>query len=89
MQIVINMLDPCKCILFLLKKHFQDFKKCQNLWSEQQDKPGARLGTTTPVAAKIFLICSSTFCSFAAGLGQSVPFIDAGFQTPRVTSAQK
>jgi hypothetical protein len=25
----------------------------------------------------------------ADGLGQSVPFINAGFQTPRVTSAEK
>jgi hypothetical protein len=52
-------------------------------------KPAARLGTSTPVAARIFLICSSTLERFAAGLGQSVPFMKTGFQTPLVTSAEK
>lgn len=51
--------------------------------------PATRLGTSTPVAARIFLICSSTFDRFAAGLGQSTPFIKTGFQTPRLTSAEK
>jgi len=53
------------------------------------DKPIARLGTSTPVAARIFLICCSTIDKFAEGLGQSVPFIKAGFHMPRVTSADK
>lgn len=51
--------------------------------------PTETLGTSTPVAARIFLICCSTVAKFAAGLGQSVPFIKAGFQRPRVTSAEK
>lgn len=37
--------------------------------------PTGRLGTSTPVAARIFFICCSTMDKFAAGLGQSVPFI--------------
>jgi hypothetical protein len=56
---------------------------------EYKELPTARLGTSTPVAAKIFLICCSTMDKFAAGLGQSVPFIKAGFHMPRVTSAEK
>lgn len=51
--------------------------------------PTARLGTSTPVAARIFFICCSTSDKFAAGLGQSVPFIQAGFHIPLVTSAEK
>lgn len=51
--------------------------------------PTERLGTSTPVSARIFLTCCSTVAKFAAGLGQSVPFIEAGFQIPRVTSAEK
>jgi hypothetical protein len=51
--------------------------------------PVTSLGTSTPVAATIFFICSSTIDRLAAGLGQSVPFMNAGFQTPRVTSAEK
>lgn len=51
--------------------------------------PAERLGTLTPVSASMFLICSSTFERFAAGLGQSVPFIKTDFQTPRDTSAEK
>jgi len=33
------------------------------------------LGTSTPLTTKIFLIYPSTFNRFAAGIGQSVPFI--------------
>lgn len=55
----------------------------------KNDLPALRHGTCTPVAAKILCICSSTMDKFAAGLGQSVPFIKAGFQRPRVTSAEK
>lgn len=51
--------------------------------------PVARLGTSMPVAAKTLCICCSTMDKLAAGLGQSVPFIDTGFQTPLVTSAVK
>jgi hypothetical protein len=47
------------------------------------------LGTSTPVAAMIFFICSSTLDRFASGLGQSVPFIETGFQIPLVTSEEK
>ena len=52
-------------------------------------KPAARLGISTPVVARIFLICSSTLDKFAAGLGQSVPFMKTGFQIPLVTSDEK
>ena len=48
-----------------------------------------RLGTRIPVAAKASFISASIFWRFAVGLGESVPFIDAGLQTPRVTSAVK
>lgn len=41
------------------------------------------------MAARIFFICCSTRDKFAAGLGQSVPFMKAGFHMPRVTSAEK
>ena len=57
--------------------------------NEQEQAPVTSLGTSTPVAATIFLMCSSTMDRFTEGLGQSDPFMDAGFQTPRVTSAEK
>ena len=51
--------------------------------------PVAKLGTSMPVAARSLCICCSTKDKLAAGLGQSVPFIEAGFHMPRVTSAVK
>ena len=57
--------------------------------NNSKNKPAARLGTSTPVAANIFLIFSPTLDKFAAGPGQSVPFINTGFHTPRLTSAKK
>jgi hypothetical protein len=51
--------------------------------------PGARLGISTPVVARIFVIYSSTVDRFVAGLGQSTPFMNTGFQTPLLTSAEK
>lgn len=51
--------------------------------------PTERHGTLTPVAAKVLFIRSSIMDKFAAGLGQSDPFMKAGFQRPRVTSAEK
>lgn len=56
---------------------------------QYEEIPTARVGTSTPVAARIFLICCSIEDKFVAGLGQSVPFIKAGFHKPRVTSAEK
>jgi hypothetical protein len=46
-------------------------------------------GKSTPVVAMIFFNFSSTLERFASGLGQSVPFIETGFQIPLVTSAEK
>lgn len=70
--------------------HEHSTKKYNTHTSTQYEKiPTARLGTLTPVAARIFFICCSTVDKFAAGLGQSVPFIKAGFHMPRVTSDEK
>lgn len=76
-------------IVHLLNNTYSTTNNDNPLSREYKELPTARLGTSTPVAAKIFLICCSIMDKFAAGLGQSVPFIKAGFHMPRVTSAEK
>lgn len=53
------------------------------------DLPGLHLGASTPTAASISFISDSTDRRFAAGLGQSFPFIGTSFHIPRVISAEK
>lgn len=68
---------------------YRDINKSYKAKKDSKRIPVAKLGTSMPVAARSSFICCSTKDKLAAGLGQSVPFIEAGFQTPLVTSAVK
>lgn len=89
----------CSSVLYPHFLYTCSFTNMIFVYKSKQDPPGkccqglplpaGSLGTSTPVAAKIFSICCSTLAKFAAGLGQSDPFMETGFHRPLVTSEEK